>query len=867
MVRVFLKGGVWKNSEDEVLKAAVQKYGKQQWARVASLLNRKSAKQCKARWYEWLDPSIRKTEWSRAEEEKLLQLAKLLPAQWKTIAPMVGRTATQCQEHYESLLDQAAAAAAGTGDDGAATSSLRQQSSAAAASASLLRPGQIDSHPETKPARPDPIDMDDDELEMLQEARARLANTQGKKAKRKQREKVLAQAKRLADLQKRRELKQAGLLLATTKLKSKRKKEIDLGVEIPFYKPAPAGFHDTTREQVQTQAIKNRRLKQVDFQQLNEQRYRSRDYEQAQRKKREEQRLQVLEQANQKYAAAKKAQEEQQRQWMMRPRGNLQLPEPTVTDAELGQLAKMVEQQKQHSLIDAGRMSSVGPTQALLGDYSDRPLPTPMRTPAVASGSAGAGGGYQDLMRQASRLRRLEQGQTPLLTPTAGADEDDQDDEEHYNDKDSTANQRSGPAGRTPASSVAPARRDELGLNYQSHRSSTTGLLRESNDAASVGASTFASTKYSIRDLARQERLAAKRARLELEAALAALPAPQFEYELAAPGGTGETDDLDEGGVVTVREVDQADVEAAERERLRKEAEKRYEARSSVMKRKDLPRPLATSVAGTVSETNDAAWSLVQEEMSALIQHDAYAFPLAMNESQAGGNRNSSTKKKKRKRGADEQGEPTMISQTVNKIVLDSLPDEALDVARKYISNELEEILNEKVDIVLQSERAANRVDALDHLARVNVQASLDGANEMIYTKKGWMSASSASKKQMIESLELEFDALQEATESLKKKNNKLQSKLAVVNAGYEKRADKLGQDILDKFAEVQNARIELSVYKMLQDQEIHGGQGRIEQLMEENAALRTLEASLQREYGDLVVEKRRLAVQLNRSS
>ena len=54
--------------------------------------------------------------------------------------------------------------------------------------------------------------MDEDEIEMLQEARARLANTQGKKAKRKAREKMLAEAKRLADLQKRRELKQAGLL-------------------------------------------------------------------------------------------------------------------------------------------------------------------------------------------------------------------------------------------------------------------------------------------------------------------------------------------------------------------------------------------------------------------------------------------------------------------------------------------------------------------------------------------------------------------------------------------------------------------------------------------------------------------------------
>ena len=41
-----------------------------------------------------------------------------------------------------------------------------------------LKPGEIDPNPETKPARPDPVDMDEDELEMLSEARARLANTQ-----------------------------------------------------------------------------------------------------------------------------------------------------------------------------------------------------------------------------------------------------------------------------------------------------------------------------------------------------------------------------------------------------------------------------------------------------------------------------------------------------------------------------------------------------------------------------------------------------------------------------------------------------------------------------------------------------------------
>jgi pre-mRNA-splicing factor CDC5/CEF1 len=114
------------------------KYGKNQWARISSLLTRKTPKQCKARWYvidpsfifpslyplpdilhhthgfyypftrfEWLDPSIKKTEWSREEDEKLLHLAKLMPTQWRTIAPIVGRTPSQCLERYQRLLDEA----------------------------------------------------------------------------------------------------------------------------------------------------------------------------------------------------------------------------------------------------------------------------------------------------------------------------------------------------------------------------------------------------------------------------------------------------------------------------------------------------------------------------------------------------------------------------------------------------------------------------------------------------------------------------------------------------------------------------------------------------------------------------------------
>merc|ERR1711879_428069 len=251
----MIKGGVWRNTEDEILKAAVMKYGKNQWSRIASLLHRKSAKQCKCRWFEWLDPSIKKTEWSRQEDEKLLHLAKLMPTQWRTIAPIVGRTAAQCLERYEYLLDQAQKKEEG-GDELAAGQDDPRK----------LKPGEIDPNPETKPARPDPVDMDEDELEMLSEARARLANTQGKKAKRKAREKRLDEAKRLATLQKRRELRAAGIY--NNKKSSwalRQERFMDYNNEIPFERRAPTGFHDTSAETFDKKDRDFKRLRRSDL--------------------------------------------------------------------------------------------------------------------------------------------------------------------------------------------------------------------------------------------------------------------------------------------------------------------------------------------------------------------------------------------------------------------------------------------------------------------------------------------------------------------------------------------------------------------------------------------------------------------------
>lgn len=762
MVKVFVKGGVWKNSEDEILKAAVMKYGKQNWARVASLLNRKSAKQAKARWHEWLDPAVRKVEWSRPEEEKLLHLAKLLPAQWKTIGPLVGRTAAQCQEHYEQLLD----AAAGSQDR----------------SATKLQPGQIDAAPETKPARPDPVDMDEDEIEMLQEARARLANTLGKKAKRKARDKLLAQAKRLADLQKRRELKQAGLLSAAAKTKTRNKREIDLGVEIPFHKPAPAGFHDTTQETGATEQLRQKRLKSVDFKELNENQYRTRDREALQAKKREEARLQNLERSNMQYAVA--AVSKTADPLNTRKRGLLELPAPSVSDAELHKLAKL-EHFHQQSTADVGAMSA---TQALIGDYSDRPLPTPMRTPMTG----GAGGGtstHESLLTQATKLRALEQAQTPLLNAAM----DDEQEDEHYPDP--VATPKLSMMDRKPSATPLSLTRDELGLNLQ-------------DDGSSVGPSTFASS--SIRDMAREERRTAKRARKELEAALAALPAPQFEYELSTPGD----DDMQVEAVEDDEEQDQADLDAAAQEIRRKEAEKLYEARSSVVKRNELPRP--SGAIPTVEATSQADRA-IQDERMVLMNHDAYAFPTI-----------EVDKKSKHRKYV-----PT-------ETPLNYLPEDALDNAKTMLQLEFDQLLLERIGSAMATGQFAHEHDAMDGLVVANMEASMPGAPDMA-------------------ALKAEFQALQDATAALAKQNDKTQAKISLKNGGYAKRAATVKEAILEQFAALQNHRIEYAVFQHLQSHEVRGASNRIEGLREDIGRLEAYESVAQKQYGDLLLEKKRL--------
>ncbi|TID29684.1 hypothetical protein CANINC_001804 [Pichia inconspicua] len=258
MAPIRVNDGLWTNVEDEILKAAIAKYGLNQWSRVSSLLTRKNATQCKLRWQEWLDPRIKKHDWSVDEDKQLLNLAILRPNQWSSIALILNRTANQCIERYQELLtDHTSLENMLDPNDKTLTSKLlltgNIENAGLNKSTSHLESTGVNH--ESMPSRPDDAELNEDEREMIMEAKARLANTQGKKAKRKAREKILEESKHIAELLRRRELKKVGL---GSKMKFKKKygNQMDYTADIAFERRPQSGPFDIeselSRNQIET---------------------------------------------------------------------------------------------------------------------------------------------------------------------------------------------------------------------------------------------------------------------------------------------------------------------------------------------------------------------------------------------------------------------------------------------------------------------------------------------------------------------------------------------------------------------------------------------------------------------------------------
>ena len=227
------------------------------------------------------------------------------------------------------------------------------------------------------------------EKEMLSEARARLANTQGKKAKRKARERQLEEARRLAVLQKKRELKAAGIMLVfqlfyisfrilnafSNSMRSKTKKKgMDYNADIPFEKKPAPGFYDTSEEQAVVAAPPvGQSLRRLENKRKPEE-------EEAERKKR--QRKNKEGEHETKFMPARDAQIQKLKEAeSIGRRRKLVLPGAQVGEAELEEIVKIGQAGENARALVGGGSDASG---KLLSEYDGLEAARMARTPRTA---------------------------------------------------------------------------------------------------------------------------------------------------------------------------------------------------------------------------------------------------------------------------------------------------------------------------------------------------------------------------------------------------------------------------------------------------------------------------------------------------
>lgn len=106
----------WQTWEDELLKSIILAEGTKHWTSIAKALNDRAhnsvpmrhGKQCRERWYNHLDPNLRKGNWTREEDLFLLEKQLELGNHWSEISKLlVGRNENSVKNRFKSLVRKA----------------------------------------------------------------------------------------------------------------------------------------------------------------------------------------------------------------------------------------------------------------------------------------------------------------------------------------------------------------------------------------------------------------------------------------------------------------------------------------------------------------------------------------------------------------------------------------------------------------------------------------------------------------------------------------------------------------------------------------------------------------------------------------
>ena len=434
----------------------------------------------------------------------------------------------------------------------------------------------------------------------MSEARARLANTQGKKAKRKARERQLEESRRLAQLQKRRELKNAGINI---KIVTRKKGQMDYDTDIPFEKAPAPGFYDTREEEVRNE--KQREAFDPRKQQLaNKRKGDQEDMEDRKKRKNEKGG------PSRAFAAAAAAGQMQKIREAAQSskRRSLVLPAPQVGEGELENIIKMGLSGERASQV-AGNSENEA-TRGLIGNYSTIAGSTPIRTPRAP----------QEEDRVANEIRNAR-ARTETSSALLGGENTPL-----YEGNSSTGFSGIAPSKQqisTPNPMATPFRQAGPGGISSTPTPNGRGVqatpLRTPRDNFHLNDLNNGSVGQTPREI----KLAEAVSKGSLRGRLAALPKPkETDWELELPDEQAEP--------VQAPDLEEDAADRDRRDRVAREMADQAEfRRQSQVLQKGLPRPSAVNLnllrAG-VAKTKDSALKAIEDEMILLVTNDVSRF-------------------------------------------------------------------------------------------------------------------------------------------------------------------------------------------------------------------------------------------------
>ncbi|KAL3511153.1 hypothetical protein ACH5RR_030554 [Cinchona calisaya] len=94
----------WSQEEDDILREQIRIHGTENWAIIASKFKDKTTRQCRRRWFTYLNSDFKKGGWSPEEDLLLCEAQKIFGNRWTEIAKVVsGRTDNAVKNRFSTL--------------------------------------------------------------------------------------------------------------------------------------------------------------------------------------------------------------------------------------------------------------------------------------------------------------------------------------------------------------------------------------------------------------------------------------------------------------------------------------------------------------------------------------------------------------------------------------------------------------------------------------------------------------------------------------------------------------------------------------------------------------------------------------------